>query len=144
MDLIWTDNLSVGNKFIDDEHKALFKLVGNIERAIDRKDYPALLQTLELFENVVHRHFQNEERIADVINYSFEQHRLEHRYVEQELRAMRAELAANSANWSASAVEYSLEFIIEWSIRHITEDDMQMKEVLQGYPYDFAPPEIKR
>jgi hemerythrin-like metal-binding protein len=140
MELTWTRRMSVGNESIDTEHKTLLKMVNDIERAISKRDSAALARTFRLLEEAVHNHFRNEARIAQAINYPFEEHTLEHQYVLNELQSMRDELVSNEGRWSESAVEHYYGFLSEWTTMHIGEDDMRMKEILDTYPYNFEPP----
>lgn len=137
---IWTRQMSVGNESIDSEHKVLLNMLHGIERAIKTRDFAAFSQAFQLFEEAVHTHFRNEARIAHAINYPFEEHKLEHQYVLNELQIMRDELVSNEGRWSESAVEHYYGFLSEWTTMHIGEDDMRMKEILDTYPYNFKPP----
>jgi hemerythrin len=132
--------MSVGNESIDSEHKTLLNMVNDIERAIRKRNSAALLQAFKLFEDAVHIHFRNEANIAKAINYPFDEHKLEHQYVLNELQTMRDELISNEGRWSESAVEHYYGFLSEWTTVHIGEDDMRMKAILDTYPYNFKPP----
>jgi hemerythrin len=140
MKLTWTRLMSVGNEALDSEHKALLDMVNDIERAIEARDAAALSQAFKLFEDAVRIHFKNEAGIAKAIDYPFEEHRLEHQYVLDELQAMRNELTSIEGRWSESAVEHYYGFLSEWTTMHIGDDDMRMKAKLETYPYDFKPP----
>lgn len=141
MEQAWIGPMSVGNKTIDSEHKALLKMVNNIEKAIIRRDSAALLHAFKLFEEAVEDHFRNEANLARAINFPFENHLIEHQYVLNELETMRAELVSNEGRWSESAVEHYYGFLSRWATMHIDEDDMRMKRILDTLPYDFKPPE---
>ena len=140
MDMTWSRQMSVGNKSIDSEHKVLLNMVNDIEQAIRSRDASALSQAFKLFEASVRTHFNNEERIAKAINFPFEEHKLEHQYVLDELQTMMNELSPRDGRWSESAVEYYYSFLSEWAVTHVGEDDMRMKATLETYPYDFKPP----
>lgn len=139
MNLTWTKQMSVGNESIDSQHKTLLNMVNGIERAIRDRDSAALSLAFKVFEDAVHIHFKNEERIAKAINYPFEEHMLEHQYVLNELQTMMDELVSSEGRWSESAVENYYGFLSEWTTAHIGEDDMRMKALLETYPYDFKP-----
>lgn len=141
MESAWTNLMSVGNKFIDAEHKLLLKMVNDIEGAIIKRDSARLLKAFELFEAAVDSHFRNEASIARAISFPFEEHILEHQYVLNELKSMRDELVSNKDRWSESAVEHYYGFLSKWATLHIDEDDMRMKAILDTLPYDFKPPE---
>jgi hemerythrin len=144
MKLTWTKLMSVGNESIDYEHKTLISMVNDIERAIRARNAAALLQAFKLFEASVHLHFRNEGRIAEAIDYPFETHKLEHQYVLNEIQIMKKELLSNGGKWSESSAEHYYGFLSKWTTMHIAEDDMQMKEILDTYPYDFKPPETPK
>jgi hemerythrin len=139
MKLAWDKQMSVGNQSIDSEHKILINMVNDIESAIRKRDSNALLKSFDLFEDAVHLHFGNEARIAQAINYPFEEHLQEHRYVLNELKTMRNEIVSNEGRWSESAVEHYYGFLSGWTTLHIGDDDMRMKAMLENYPYDFKP-----
>lgn len=141
MESAWNNLMSVGNKSIDAEHKLLLEMVSDIEGAIIERDSARLLKVFKLFEDAVDSHFRNEARIARAIDFPFEEHMLEHRYVLNELKSMRGELVSNAGRWSESAVEHYYGFLSEWATLHIDEDDMRMKAILDTLPYDFKPPE---
>jgi hemerythrin-like metal-binding protein len=119
-------------------------MVNDIESAIRRRDSADLLQAFKVFEDFVHIHFGNEARIAEAIDYPFEEHKLEHQYVLNELQIMRDELLSSKGRWSESAVENYYGFLSEWTTVHIGEDDMRMKAILDTYPYDFKAPDAPK
>ena len=142
--LAWTGKMSVSNQAIDAEHQKLIGLVNEVELAIRTRNAAALSQVFALFEDSIREHFRNEAGFAQAINHPFDEHELEHRYVLGELRIMREELLPSRGGWSESAAEYYYSFLSEWAIRHISEDDMQMKAKLETYPYDFIPPDTPK
>ena len=139
MKLRWTKQMSVGNELMDAEHKTLLGMVNHIEDAISAKDPAALLDSFSLFANSVRAHFRDEAKLAQAIDYPFDDHVREHQYVLKELEAMKNEIAARKGKWSESAAEHYLGFLSAWSTAHIDEDDMKMKPLLVTLPYDFKP-----
>ena len=140
MSWVWSNNMSVGNESIDSEHKSLFIMLKGIDDTIKSKDSDTLLQALQMFAESTRKHFDNEENIAWAINFPFEEHKQEHEYVLNEMQVMWDELASREGRWSESVIEHYYEFLNEWTVAHIRGDDMQMKEALKDYPYDFTPP----
>lgn len=136
---IWTSSKSVGNAFLDNEHRKLLGMIDDVERAIGAKNPVALSQTLKTFEDAVCIHFANEARIAAAIGHPFDQHQLEHQYVLHEIRQMKADLLDLDGRWSESASTHYLIFLSTWASEHIDEDDMLMKPRLQEHPYEFRP-----
>ncbi len=138
--LAWTSELSVGNAVIDAEHKNLISMVNDITHAIKTRDCTALAEEFEMLENWLHAHFRNEEQIALATKFDFSNHKARQQYELKELRHMRDELVEKAGVWSDGAVDHFTKSLKYWMIdKHIVELDMQMKPVLQGYPYDFMP-----
>lgn len=137
MKLTWTKKLSVGNSIIDSEHRNLFGMVNSMAAAIRTRDYSAVAQEYELLENWLIVHFQNEERIAQTINFDFARHKLVHQHLLKELQHLNDELAAKNGAWSDSEIKLCFHFLRELLIEHVISEDMNMKFVLQSYSYDF-------
>jgi len=137
--LTWAEHLSVGNGMIDAEHKNLIVVVNSVEHAIGTRDHIALSKVFDLLDTYIHIHFRNEEKIAEAIKFPFVQIKLEHRHLLNEVRYMREELEAMNGIWSDDLVKKYSRFLSGWMADHIIKEDMQMKPVLQTYPYDFKP-----
>lgn len=135
----WTDELSVGNASIDADHKKLIVMVNGVEAMIKARDNFALPQALEQLEHHLYVHFVNEEKIAQAVNFPFDQNRLEHQYVLKEFQHMKTELIAKNGIWSDGAATHYSNFLSDWITYHVINEDMLMKPVLQTYPYDFKP-----
>jgi hemerythrin len=52
-------------------------------------------------------------------------------------------LADSQGRWSESVAEHYYMFLSTWAIDHVIEDDMKMKPLLETYPYDFKPDNLK-
>ena len=135
----WSTQFSVGNEMIDSEHYNLLGMINNVESAIRAGDISTLPQSLKLLEDCVAVHFADEEKIAQAIGFDFTQNKLEHQYVQNELRHMVEDLVAKNGAWSESVAAHYSFFLSEWMVEHILQEDMLMKSVLQTYPYDFKP-----
>lgn len=135
----WLKSMSVGNAFLDADHKKLMGMIEDVEHAMRAQDTAKFSRTLKTFENAVRLHFRNEELIAETIGHPFEQHMQEHQYVLSELQQMEAELIDMHGRWSESASTHYFIFLSNWASEHIREDDMLMKPTLQAHPYDFQP-----
>jgi len=143
MELRWSRKMSVGNGTLDSEHKNIFKLVNEVDRAIRSKDSTRFSETLKTLEQATRKHFISETKIAHAINYDFDHHHLEHQYILKEMLTIEKELAAYHGKWSESIAEHYFQFLSAWAIDHIDQDDMKMKELLETYPYDLKPENSK-
>ena len=142
MELTWSKQMSVGNQTIDTEHKKIFDLVNEVDRVIGTKDAALIAQALNQLEETTRAHFENEEKIARAIDFPFEDHVLEHKYILDEFQQIKTLLSANQDSWSESVAEYYFDFLSTWAIDHVLEDDMKMKILLETYPYDFKPDDL--
>lgn len=139
MGLNWAEELSVGNEMIDSEHKNLIVVVNSVEHAIKTHDHAAMSKGFDLLDAYMHVHFRNEERLAAAANIAFTQIKDEHLHLLKEMRHMREELEARNGIWPDELVKKYSGFLSGWMKGHILTDDMQLKPVLQTYPYDFKP-----
>lgn len=140
MGLIWTKKLSVGNAFIDAEHRNLIGMVNDIRCGIKTGNRSALPRAFKMLEHWLHAHFANEERIAQAIGFCFDQHKLAQQHALKELLHLRDELVAKDGTWSDGAAKHFIRSLKSWMIdEHILKLDMQLKPVLQNYDYQFLP-----
>ncbi|MGA9666459.1 MAG: hemerythrin domain-containing protein [Gallionella sp.] len=139
MKLTWSKQMSVANKTLDSEHRKIFNLVNEVERAIQTKDSVRFAEAMVVLEAATRKHFSNEARLAQTVNYPFEQHHLEHQYILKEMRIINNELAGFKGKWSESIAEHYFQFLSTWAVDHIDEDDIKMKVMLEAYPYDLKP-----
>ena len=143
MGLSWNKQLSIANTIVDSEHKHLISLTNQVERAMqaamEQRDDSPLLHAFELLEHELCRHFRNEEKIAQAVNFPFEQHQQAQRHMLRELRYLKSELLTKDCIWTKAALEHFSLFLEEWMLEHITHIDMPMKAVLQGYDYNYWP-----
>lgn len=140
MGLIWTKKLSVGNVFIDSEHRNLISMARDVRHEARRGDAASLLQAINMLEGWLRIHFANEERIAQTIGLSFDRHRVGQQYLLKEFQRMRNELTSRNAPWSGNAAERFSRHLKNWIIDvHILKLDMRMKPALQAHGYGFLP-----
>ena len=143
MEIHWSKQLSVGNATLDAEHQQIFLLVDGIDCAIKAKSIQLFSASLKQLNIATRQHFLSETKIAQIINYHFDDHNLEHEYILKEMQFIEEELSSKSGRWSESIAEHYFQFLCTWAIDHIGEDDMKMKALLEGYPYDFKPANLE-
>lgn len=140
MGLVWAEHLSVGNAVIDSDHKNLIGIVNKIRSEIRSRDTFLLSEAFVHLEDWLWIHFENEERVAQAVNFDFSGHKREQQYALRELQHLRDELVGKGGIWSDSAVEHFNDFLKNWLIDdHIVRRDMQMKPALQARAYTFWP-----
>jgi diguanylate cyclase (GGDEF)-like protein/PAS domain S-box-containing protein/hemerythrin-like metal-binding protein len=136
-ELVWSDQLSVGNAKIDSDHKKLITMVNGIQYMLRTRAADALPEAFEQFEYWLRLHFDNEENVAQAANYPFAQNKLEHEQLLEEFQHMKEVFKAKGGAWSDDEAEYYSQFLSGWITDHVHSEDMLMKPVLQTYPYNF-------
>lgn len=139
MEISWAEHLSVGNETIDSDHKNLIIVVNRVQHAIATVDRAALSKSFELLETYMIIHFKNEERIAEAVNFPFAQNKVAHLQLINEMNNMKNILESISGKWPDHMVKMYSHYLSDWMIDHIMKENMQLKPVLQTYPYDFKP-----
>lgn len=137
MALAWSNELSVGNAIIDSEHKNLLVMVNNIEQILKAKDSSNLSHELELLEDWLCTHFENEEKIALAVGFDFSKNKMEHQTLLKELHRIIGELKAMNGIWSEKTAKQYFQYLCDWLTGHVIEEDMLMKQVLQTREYHF-------
>lgn len=138
MNIEWAEELSVGNEVIDSEHKKLMELASDIAYAGQAMDSLVLLRAIKRFRSCINCHFINEEQFAQVLNFPFSMHKVAHQNMLAELSLTTRELENGMEITQVFAERYA-QFLRDWLIKHIAEDDMQMKPALQSGSYDSRP-----
>ena len=136
MGILWTEQLSVGNAIIDSDHKELIAMINGVEYMIKKGDSYALILAFDHIEHWLRVHFANEEMVAQAVNYPFAKHKLEHETVLKTFRFMRDVIDGKNGAWDEEAAGLYSEFLGDWLVNHLLDEDMLMKPVLQTYPYD--------
>ena len=139
MELVWTEDLSVGNASIDADHKVLLGLANGVVHAIITSDCSILTESFCLLDNKLRMHFTNKESIARKVGIPFLMHKQAQKYLLEELDFLKEELLARGGSLSRESSSHYSGTLKELILSHIVKHDMQMKRVLQGYPYDFSP-----
>ncbi len=139
MELVWTDDLSIGNAMIDADHKMLLDMVNGVVHAIEIGDCSVLSYAFDLLDGKLRTHCAQEENIAQAINFTFTRHKLAEQYILRELNYLKDELLDRNCVCCEDAIKHYSDSLRGLLIGHITEDDRLMKPVLQSYPYNFNP-----
>ena len=139
MELLWTEQMSVGNAIIDSDHKELISMINGTEYMIRKRDSYVLSLAFDHIEHWLRVHFANEEMIAQAVKFPFARHKLEHENVLKTFRFMRSVIEGKNGVWNEDAAELYSAFLSDWLTDHLFNEDMLMKQVLQTYPYDAMP-----
>ncbi len=127
MDYIkWTDELSVGVKLFDDDHKKLVELINDLNQLIIVGDKTSALEkALAGLILYTKKHFGNEEAFMVKHEYpAYENHRAEHTALTEKVIDFQKRLESGKANFSLELIT----FLRDWLINHIKGTDMQYKK----------------
>jgi hemerythrin-like metal-binding protein len=113
-------------------------MVNSIEATFKAKDKQLLSQELEQVEYWLCAHFNNEERIAVAVGFDFARNKLEHQNLLKEFHRIRDELNAMHGAWSNKAAKQYYQYLCDWITKHVIEEDMLMRPVLETHEYNFC------
>ena len=126
----WSDNLSVGIKSIDDQHKVLIDLINELHAAMrERKSQGVMLDVVDRLKDYTVKHFRAEEDMFDRYGYPEEKaHREIHRMFVQKVADFEQTLKSGTATVTMDVMR----FLKEWLIKHIQGTDKKYAPFLQS------------
>lgn len=118
----WTENLSVGVKEIDDQHKELINRVNVFSDAMKKGEANGqVMEVLSFLEAYVVTHFRDEEALQVRYNYpNYQAHRKIHKDFIQTVKELRASIEKGFTPATASMVSMTL---TSWLLLHISKED---------------------
>ena len=128
--LKWSKEYELGNVFVDTQHKRLFELVSNIDKACSEgEDTVTLCETLDFLLQYTVLHFNDEEALQIKCNFpEYENHKKLHEEFEAVVSEKVSEFKEKGSTKDLSdAVN---DFVIKWLINHILKEDMKIKEYI--------------
>jgi hemerythrin len=119
--LTWSGTLSIGIGVFDREHQELLDCINELQAAVDadmsRSVTTPLLQKLA---NATQAHFLSEESMMTASKYpGLMLHSMKHRYLLEQLNAFLARYGRESSKMN----EHSLNFLRDWVVTHIQNED---------------------
>jgi len=126
----WRDDLSVGIRSIDDDHKKLLGLINNLQTAIYYPTGEAFeRQALEELLDYTKYHFEREEQLMAEHDYpDFEEHREQHRAM---IGKVNAYMAAYEKDREGT-IDAMTEFLKTWLVKHIAGTDQHYSAYLRA------------
>ncbi|HET6350681.1 MAG TPA: bacteriohemerythrin [Coriobacteriia bacterium] len=125
--LQWDSSLDTGHKLVDEQHRSLLALIGEVFDASRSFDVDITARALEALSSYVVVHFDAEESLMREHGYpdgDAEAHRAEHRDLTTRTRELVLEFREQP---QIAAVELS-SFLIEWLTHHIEHSDRKLVE----------------
>lgn len=119
--LTWSDNLSVGIREIDEQHKKLVGMVNELHAAItEHRGSAECRRILDQLAEYTRVHFAVEESLMSILDYpGYESHRQEHEKLVGQVVELQQRLDAGKA-----AISFELlHFLKAWLTKHILGSD---------------------
>lgn len=115
----WTPNLSTGNDLLDDQHKAIFEWLAELESAATDERTLFGAYAITRLKNFTRHHFAVEENLMREAGFAgLADHIREH----QAFRERLAEIHLKSISEDISAE--TVRFLTDWLTNHIAKTDM--------------------
>lgn len=124
----WSEDLSVGNKFIDDDHKKLVAMVNSFHDAMEQgRGNDVIGKVLHNLVIYTKEHFSREEAEMQRIKYpKYLAHKLEHDKLIKEV----ADLQTGFTSGKTMLTMKISKFLRDWLLTHIKQTDQQLAEAL--------------
>jgi hemerythrin-like metal-binding protein len=124
----WNEALSTGVPLLDEQHKALFNCVTEIEWAVQERRVILTIHAVDQLKNYVRTHFSTEEHLMRIHGFpGLERHIEEHRQFSTALFQL---IMANVQRDNSAEM---LAFLKSWLVDHLGRSDMEY------VPYLFCP-----
>lgn len=129
----WDDSLSVGIAAIDDQHKKLVAMLGDIQDALFRElDDADVVKYLRLMRDYAAEHFSLEEQLMAPHAQAIPSHD-HHLWAHREFEDKTGELLMRFVQEGGKATGWELfTFLGNWLVKHIQGTDQVMAEVLKS------------
>ncbi len=126
-----TADLLTGHKLIDDEHKELFRAINDLMEACSSgKGRAHLESTFNFLEGYIAKHFQNEEKLQQSVNYpELTPHRLLHEQFKNKTRSIGMILRKDGASMSALS---ELNMFIATLVNHVRREDKKIADFIKN------------
>ncbi|SNS10664.1 methyl-accepting chemotaxis protein [Humidesulfovibrio mexicanus] len=128
--MTWTDDLSVGIRLIDEQHKVLLGLINELHAAMRaRKSDAVLVGVVERLKDYTVKHFGQEEEYFDRYGYpETKAHKEIHAKLVQQVLDFEAGLKSGKAKVTMDIMR----FLKDWLVKHIMGTDKKYTEFLRS------------
>jgi len=119
--LAWSDDLSVGNDFIDHDHRKLIEMVNRLHVVMhEGRGKEVLGKVLNNLISYTKEHFRREEDLMRQIRYpGYFEHKEEHEKLMTQVLDLEAKFESGNTSLSIQVLHY----LRDWLIHHIGESD---------------------
>lgn len=135
--MMWKEKYSIGVETIDEQHKELFKNLGEFIKLVQNKEIKwedrlnKAKETLEFLQGYVIFHFEDEEKYQESINYpDLEIHREAHKNFKAGIDEY-VEIFAEGGFTEDKMQEFSAK-LMTWLIMHVGKMDQKIGEYVRS------------
>ncbi len=127
--LAWTESLSVGNPILDQHHRHLFDLLGQIARmGAGGVGLEAVRTVFDDLNGYIAYHFSEEEAMMEKSGFPFlELHRHSHQTIAMRVADLSAELSVANVERVTGELH---DFMTGWLVHHIEIEDFEYRPFL--------------
>ena len=136
MILMWTDNLSVGVKYFDEDHKNLIRFINELHSAIQDVDAKGRIAEDEIefalhrLENYFQYHCVQEEVFMSKIAYpEIDEHKKLHQYFLGKVETMSRSFCGSRKPEDANEL---MKFMYDWVTDHLNTADKKYSDYLRS------------
>ncbi|UOD34216.1 hemerythrin family protein [Deferribacteraceae bacterium V6Fe1] len=131
MKILWSDNLSVGFKAIDDQHKTLINIINKFQNALlDGEGVESIQSVVNFLELYTKVHFSTEEKYMEQYQYpNTETHKQEHKKLIEYIGALKNKVNENPNNHNL-ALDLNNQ-LKNWYTDHINKIDKHLGAFLK-------------
>jgi hemerythrin-like metal-binding protein len=135
-ELSWCDKYAVGVESIDAEHKEMFDAVRELGSAMARNANAAETGALLLkLVDATGKHFADEEAMMREAKYpGLALHAANHQRLKEKVEAFAARYSQSGAKMN----DHALNFLGDWLVYHIENDDQRLGDWLKNRARDLA------
>jgi len=133
MSIKWEEKYSVKIKEIDEQHKVLLNLIGELENFSKKYNYKEVFpEAIDTLKNYVRTHFSTEEEYMVKANYPFlDEHKKVHLQFTEEVDREVEKL--NNRDITALDIIFLYNFLLDWIENHILGEDHKYVEYLKEF-----------
>ena len=132
MPIAWADEMKVGNREIDSDHRELISIVNEFEAAAARTsgevDERAMRIILGRLQAYTQDHFAREEYLQATTNYDgYEENKRQHTALRKTLAEFIEKYDAGGFPDMKDSTAQMIEFLNHWLVDHILKIDLKMR-----------------
>ena len=130
--IVWRNEMSIGVKVIDEDHKELFRIINEFEDCKTRKSAETVAKKLFSYTN---SHFRREEELQIEYQYPLrDQQKEDHESIINDLRALIKSAFIDAKHTDEEIIANLSDLAHQWIVGHVIKSDMKMKSFFKTHP----------